>query len=251
MPDTEIRRAFADDPFGLLRRKWREVPAGQHRFDTADLIAMPTDSLLRFWQARRQEATTGAAYAVRGWYHDLYRDVFRGRALLDLGAGLGLDGITFATAGARVTFADIVAENLEVLRRICAGLGLADAQFVVLDDLRSVDALPGPFDVIYAQGSLINMPAELVREEVQSLLAHLPIGGRWVELAYPRERWQRDGSLPFDRWGRVTDGEGTPWVEWCDLDARLAMLAPARFAPLLAFNFHNDDFNWFDLERRG
>jgi hypothetical protein len=29
------------------------------------------------------------------------------------------------------------------------------------------------------------------------------------------------------------------------------MLAPARFAPLLAFNFHNDDFNWFDLERRG
>jgi hypothetical protein len=115
--------------------------------------------------------------------------------------------------------------------------------------MASIAVLPGPFDVIYAQGSLINLPAALIREEVQRLLDHLPVGGRWVELAYPRERWQRDGSPPFGRWGEKTDGPGTPWVEWYDLDKRLATLAPARFEPVLAFNFHDNDFNWFDLVR--
>ena len=250
MSEQDIRTAFAEDPFGLLRVKWREVPAGAHRYDTVKLLAMTPVGLVDFWEDRRRDATTGDAYSVRGWYHDLYKKVFRGMSVLDLGSGLGLDGITYAQAGARVTFADIVVENLEILQRLCTEFGIADARFIHLEELSSTASLPGPFDVIYAQGSLINMPANLVREEVQMLLGHLPVGGRWIELAYPRERWQREGALPFDRWGHKTDGIGTPWVEWCDLDKRLQMLSPARFEPLLAFNFHNDDFNWFDLVRR-
>lgn len=250
MSDTAIRAQFEADPFGLLRRKWREVPAGQHRYDTADLLTMPAAELVRFWQALRNEATTGDAYRVRGWYHDLYSAVFRDTSVLDLGSGLGLDGITYAQAGARLTFADIVEENLEILQRLCRELGVTHARFVHLQSLSSLSALPGPFDAVYAQGSLINMPADLVRDEVQLLLPHLPVGGRWIELAYPRERWLREGQLPFDEWGIRTDGEGTPWVEWYDLDKRLASLAPAQFEPLLAFNFHDDDFNWFDLVRR-
>lgn len=245
-----IRARFAADPFGTLRGKWREVPAGQHRYDTADLLTMPRNELLQFWQARRHEATTGGAYSVRGWYHDLYSSVFRGLSVLDLGAGLGLDGITYAQAGARLTFADIVGENLDILRRLCAGFGI-DAQFVHLDTPASIADLPGPFDAIYAQGSLVHMPGDLVRDEVRLLLDHLPVGGRWVELAYPRERWQRDGAPAFDVWGAQTDGAGTPWAEWCDLEKRRASFAPAQFEPLLAFNFHGDDFNWFDLVRRG
>ena len=246
---TDAARArFAADPFGTLRGKWHEVPAGQHRYSTADLLAMADDALVRFWIERRDDATRGDAYSVRGWYHDLYSRVFRGRSVLDLGAGLGLDGITYAQAGARLTFADIVGDNLDVLRRLCGQLGI-EARFVHIEDLKSIAALPGPFDAIYAQGSLIHMPDDLVRDEVQGLLEHLPVGGRWVELAYPRERWLRDGAPAFDEWGPITDGPGTPWAEWCDLDKRLASLAPARFEPLLAVNFHGDDYNWFDLVR--
>lgn len=247
--ENEIRTAFAADPFGTLRRRWRHVPAGAHRYDTGDLLTLPENDLLAFWRERRRDATTGAGYPVRGWYHDLYRNAFAGKNVLDLGCGLGMDGISYAEAGARVTFADIVPENLEIVARLCRVLDIK-ATTVHLADFAAIDALPGPFDAIYAQGSLIHMPADLVCDEIQRLLRHLPVGGRWVELAYPRARWKRDGAPPFTEWGRNTDGEGTPWAEWCDLDKRLDSLAPAQFDPILAFNFHGDDFNWFDLVRR-
>lgn len=82
------------------------------------------------------------------------------------------------------------------------------------------------------------------------MLRHLPVGGRWIELAYPRERWEREGRMPFSEWGKITDGEGTPWMEWYDLDRLRARLRPAEFDVVLHFNFHHDDFNWFDLIRR-
>ena len=74
-------------------------------------------------------------------------------------------------------------------------------------------------------------------------------GGRWIELAYPKARWERDGKMPFEQWGGKTDG-GAPWVEWYDLDKVLARLYPAKFDVILHFNFHNDDFSWFDLIRK-
>jgi SAM-dependent methyltransferase len=249
MSEEEAQAQFSPNPFDLLRGKWRHVPAGQNRYCTTDLLAMPEEKLVAFWLDRRREATTGSAFSVRGWYHEIYTSVFRGRSVLDLGAGMGLDGITYAQAGASLTFADIVPENLEVLKRLCSAFGIT-ACFKYLDSIESVAKLPGPFDVIYAQGSLVHMPRNFVQIEVQFLLKHLPVGGRWVELAYPRERWQREGSLAFHEWGERTDGSGTPWAEWCDIDTRLEMLSPASFETVLAFNFHYDDFNWFDLIRR-
>ena len=59
------------------------------------------------------------------------------------------------------------------------------------------------------------------------------------------------GKLPFEKWGEKTDGKGTPWCEWYDLDKLLELLKPAHFNPVLNFDFHNNDFNWFDLVREG
>jgi hypothetical protein len=96
---------------------------------------------------------------------------------------------------------------------------------------------------------MINAPFDFSARESAAIVRHLKPGGRWIELAYPRERWERDGRPAFSVWGTMTDGEGTPWMEWYDLDRLLKRLAPATFSPILALNFHNDDFNWFDLVR--
>ena len=61
-----------------------------------------------------------------------------------------------------------------------------------------------------------------------------------------RLRSVREGRMPFDRWGEKTDG-GAPWMEWKDLDKLLRLLAPRQFEVVLALEFHNSDFNWFDL----
>ena len=232
-----------------MRNKWHEVPAGNKRVTTKQLLDLPDKELFDLWSRIRLDATTGEAFTVRGWYHLIYKDVFIGKRVMDIGSGLGIDGITFAQHGARMTFVDIVKSNLEVLKRLCKLLSLTNVDFCYMENISSLSTLSSDYDVIWCQGSLINAPFEIIRAEAQELLKHLPVGGRWIELAYPKTRWDREGKLPFDRWGEKTEG-GAPWVEWYDMDKVLSMLSPAKFDIVLHFNFHNDDFNWFDLVRK-
>lgn len=238
------------ETFRILRAKWGEVPHGEEtRARSEDLLKLPDGELLRRWTEALADSAAGAAYSVRGWYHTLYRDVFRGKKVLEIGSGLGFDGITFAANGADWTFVDIVESNLEVVQRLCKLKGLTNARFCYMENLRALGELPRDYAAIYAQGSLINLPIDATRVEAQALLEHLPIGGRWIELAYPKRRWVHDGRMPADKWGIKTDG-GAPWVEWHDLEKIRQFLAPAQFDVVFTLDFHKYDFNWFDLIRR-
>lgn len=234
----------------LLRNKWGEVPAGsQDRSKTTNLLALSDQELFQMHNDAVNESTTGDGFTIRGWYHHLYKDSLRGKSVLDVGSGFGIDGITFALGGASVTFLDIVKSNLIVLERLCGTYGLTDVEFLHLEALNSLEALPNDYDVIWCQGSLITAPFHVVKLECQLLLEHLRPSGRWIELAYPKARWEREGKLAFEVWGGRTDG-GAPWIEWYDLPKLLARLDPARFDVVLYLEFHNSDFNWFDLVRK-
>jgi SAM-dependent methyltransferase len=242
-----------EKPFDMLRRKWVEVPAtptvdGRRRTD--ELLTLPDDELLGVWSKAREANTTGSGFGIRGWYHLLYADALRGKKVLDVGCGLAFDGITFAQHGARVTFVDIAETNLKVVRRLCKILGLHDVDFLYMRDLESLSSLETDYDVVMGIGSLHNAPFEVMRLEAQELLKHLRIGGRWIQLAYPKTKWLREGSLPFDVWGIRTDGPGTPWEEWYDLPKLLRLLEPARFDVVLYLEFDNSNLNWFDLVRK-
>lgn len=236
--------------FDHLRRKWSVVQAGRpDRRTTRDLLGLSTEELRDVWTSLYRESTTGDDFAVRGWYHTLYRDVLRGKKVLEIGSGMGIDGIEFARHGAVMTFVDIVEDNLSVMQRLCEIFGVQDARFTYLERLASLDSLDNDYDVVWCCGALINAPFQFSQRGCAAIVGHLKRGGRWIELAYPRERWLREGMPPFREWGAMTDGEGTPWVEWYDLPRLLQRLAPMRFEPVLRLNFHDDDFNWFDLVR--
>ena len=115
----------------------------------------------------------------------------------------------WAPTHARVTFVDIVESNLQVMARLCRVFSVTNAGFLYLQNLQSLDALADDFDVIWCQGSMINAPFQFAARESAALLQHLKPGGRWIELAYPRERWERDGRPPFSVWGTMTDSVGT------------------------------------------
>ena len=242
-----MRSSRTGPAFESLRDKWREVPndIGGGRVFSDELLRQSQTELFEYWQK------CNAAYRaaeVRRWCQILYSDFVRDKAVLEIGSGLGFDGVFFLQQGARHrTFCDVVSANLDVIRQISKELGLLSADFVYIDDnFECFDKL-GMFDVIWADGSLIHVPFEFARAECMKVLPHLEPGGRWIELCYPPERWIREGRLPFSEWGKVTDGERTPWVEWYDLVKIKRRLFPAPLGVILKFNFHEDTFNWFDL----
>jgi 2-polyprenyl-3-methyl-5-hydroxy-6-metoxy-1,4-benzoquinol methylase len=239
-------------PYETLRKRWVEVPSGDSVFEkTTNFLKLSDDDLLASWEKARKEFTCGPEYAHRGWYHNLYSDFMYGKKVMDVGSGFGVDPITFAQQGAKVTFVDLVETNLKVLERLCNIMHLPDAQFVLLNDLDSLTPLATDYDVIMAMGSLHHAPTEILIPEYRELLRHLKVGGRWLQLAYPKARWIRDGRPRFSHWGFTTDGPGTPWAEWYDLEKLLDMFGSAKFDVVLSQEFHNQDFNWFDLLYRG
>src|SRR5580704_12704231 len=122
-------------------------------------------------------------------------------------------------------------------RRVATLKGLTQVAFHLIGDDLSFAALPVGFDAICAFGSIHHVPFDIARREALAALERLKPGGRWMELVYPRERWLREGALPFEEWGRLTDGERTPWVEWHDIEKVRRRLFPAPFRTLLDFEF--------------
>ncbi len=239
-------------PFDTLRHKWVEVPTTRSgRKSTADLLSLSDQELLAEWTTSRQDITTGSEFAHRGWYHTLYAESMRGKKLLDIGSGFAIDSITFAQHGAKVTFVDLARSNLEVVQRLCGLFSLKSTSFILMEDIGSLHTLDMDYDLIMAMGSLHHAPVGIIKPEVQELVKHLKTGGRWLQLAYPKTRWIRDGSLSFDKWGEMTDGKGTPWAEWYDLPKLLHLMEPTHFDVVLSQEFHNSDFIWFDLLYRG
>ncbi|MCW5736999.1 MAG: class I SAM-dependent methyltransferase [Enhydrobacter sp.] len=138
----------------------------------------------------------------------------------------------FAARGARWTCADIVADNLALIGGVAAlkGLGGRIETHLIDDDL-SFAGLAHGYDVIWVFGSIHHVPFETTRREALAALALMKPGGRWMELVYPRKRWLREGALPFAEWGRLTDGERTPWAVWHDMEKVRRRWRPPALSP--------------------
>jgi len=121
--------------------------------------------------------------------------------------------------------------------------------------MESLDNLPGaPFDAITAFGSMHHMPHEIQQKQLSKIVRQLKVGGIWLQLAYPINRWLqlRIGSDTFPSFGKSTDGEQTPWAEWYE---------PGKLIKVLEYGgdikmklnwcgiYNENEFSWFELTR--
>ena len=243
-----LGRSGQKDWIKELTAKWHEIPTSAlGRGSSKDATNRSDPELLAWWNELQAEMLGSLAYR---WIVEVYRDFVRGKNILEVGPGSGVIGITFAEAGAAMTFADVVPSNLEMIRRVCA-LKALNAGFLHIEQFNDPAKLADDYDAIFAIGSLHHAPSDVVKSEFEALASRLKIGGRFIALTYPKDRWIAEGSKPFDQFGKSTDGEDTPWAEWYDLDKMLAQLAPFKFEPLMSFNYCNDALNWFDLRKTG
>ena len=248
MNNDDIRRT--DEYFAVLRRKWTTVPFTQiDRISTCELSALSDPQLLSHWERARQTTVDGRDLSNRrGWYQLLYRDWCRDRKIIDMGCGLGIDGIHFAEHGAKVTFVDLVPSNIEVVQRICRIKGIhGNCTFLVMERLQDLASLAADYDAVFGFGSLMNAPLEIMKPEFAVLADRVKPGGRFIMQAYPKSRWEREGRMPFEQWGEKTDGEGTPWAEWYDAEKLIEALKPERFHLVYYCDWYRGDMNCIDL----
>jgi SAM-dependent methyltransferase len=228
------------------RDKWREVPSTrQGRAFSSELLDWPDDRLLEFWEQARAEVSV---QPVRGWFHEQYAAAFCGRRVADVGPGIGVDGITLAERGARITFVDIVEDNLALLRRLC-GLKGVEADFYFIDDFFDY-RFPTRFDAFMFIGSMHHAPFEFSRRQAAAMTAFLEPGGTVVMLAYPKERFIATGARDFEEFARRTDGARTPWAEWYDEEKVCRLFGPGfQLNWSRRFGQQDIEFIWFDLTK--
>jgi hypothetical protein len=226
--------------FGLLRAKSRLLPDEKGgRVSSDQLVMLEQTAFLENWESyNRHRLDSGH------WYHTLYKDFMRGKAVLEIGSGLGFDGVFFLQAGAKQwTFCDIAKTNLEVIGRVCEHLSL-QGDLVFIDDSFDCFDQIGMYDVIWAYGSLVNVPFALAQAECSRILPHLAPRGRWIEVCFPPERWERWTKPPRSEWTM-------PWIETYDVGKVKKRLFPAPMEVILDFNFNEDQFKWLDLAFAG
>jgi SAM-dependent methyltransferase len=238
-----MRMLIARSFLSHLREKWREVPTNDRRVFSAELLQMDEAACLDVW--RENDATP-----ARRWYREHYGPHVREKDVLDLGCGFSTDGIYFARQGARVTFADIVQDNLGATRRVAEHFGLM-AEYYYVDNVKRFK-LPHAYDFIFAIGSLHHCPFRLAQKEVRALSTFLRPGGLFLLFTYPKERYNLSGAKNFHEFGQKTDGERTPWAEWYD-DEKIRALFGSGFDLRWSKTFgqgDEPDFNWFEVAKR-
>jgi len=247
---VQMERVEVIEPSAWIRRlaeKWQEIPTtAMGRGSSLEQLRLSDTAFLSWWDGLEREVMSQQqAY----WVIEVYRDFVRGKKMIEVGPGTGIIGVQFLRAGAQITFMDVVESNLKLVERVCRLKGIEGASFFPIYEFRDPLKVPDDYDVVLARGSLHHTPADVVKPEFEALASRIKVGGRFLALTYPKERWAREGSKTFNEWGKNTDGDTTPWAEWYDTEKLLAQLSPFQFRTLMAFNLHNDDFNWFDLQR--
>lgn len=224
------------------KERWSTVPfAGVARVKSSEALEWPDRELTQKWHRANVHG-----FKTAEWYLTDYAERFKGKDVLDIGPGIGLDGVYLAQHGAHMHFADIVPDNLKLLERIC-DLKRIKAHFFLIDDPFRV-RFPIMFDAIMAVGMVHHAPFAWMKREMAEFTYYLKPGGTVALMAYPKERWVAASEPDFEKFGTMTDGPGTPWAEWYDGDKMLAL-----FGDNFTLNwwrvFGNDKFAWFDLTK--
>jgi ubiquinone/menaquinone biosynthesis C-methylase UbiE len=149
----------------------------------------------------------------------------RGRTLLHLQCHFGIDTLSWARLGARVTGADFSPAAIRLAREIAADIGIEDATFVESNLYELPRHLDGQFDVVYTSRGALNwlpdirgwarVAAHFVApggtffiteaHPVFNAFENEGVGPRELRLTYPY--WEHLDPLVFDVKGSYADPE--------------------------------------------
>ena len=121
-------------------------------------------------------------------------DAYKGKIVLEVGCGIGIDLARFAKGGAQVTGVDVSDVAIRLAQQYFVGEGL-DGIFRVMDG-EHMNLGDGSFDVVYAHGVLqyTQAPERMLRE----IYRVLKTGGEAILMVYNRYSWLNLMSALFN-----------------------------------------------------
>ena len=236
--DNFISSLLFFNVFKINSKRWGVIPCSKtERINSGDVLEYNNEKLLNYYYE-----VTSQDDSYRGWYRNKYASLVNNKKVLDLGCGLGRDGIFFLENQANVTFADINLNNILLVEKICKAKNLK-SEYKYLKSYSDFEDLI-KFDYIFAIGSLINNPKKITKKIIKILIRNNP-GCRFVFLGYPKERWINEGKKSFRTWGSKTDG-GAPWIEYYDLE-KINYVFNNKYSKIKETNYKNE-FNLFEID---
>jgi SAM-dependent methyltransferase len=156
---------------------------------------------------------------------------WKGKRVLEIGCGIGMDTMNFARAGARVTAVDLSSTSLEVARRRAEVFALGDRiDFVEADVERLGDFLPlEPYDLVHSFGVIHHTPDP--EAALRALRLYVAVDGTLKVMVYHRYAWKV-------LWLLMTLGRGRLW----DLDRIIAMGSEAESGCPVTYSYSRRSF---------
>jgi SAM-dependent methyltransferase len=121
----------------------------------------------------------------------------RGRTLLHLQCHFGIDTLSWARLGARVTGVDFSPAAIRLARELAADIGIEDARFIESNVYELPDRLEGEFDVVYTSRGVLGWLPDI--RDWARVVAHFlaPGGTFFITEAHPVfNAFQDEGVAP-------------------------------------------------------
>lgn len=150
-----MRRFFMENS---QRKYWNKILDTQNLREQRVLTDAQIEKEIQFYLSPEQQY----AYSLMG-------DV-KGKKILEIGGGLGINAIYLARCGAEVFVIDIAEERLNVLKKLIERLKLQDSIHLYQMQGELLAFKDNFFDIIYTKAVLIHTDVELVAKEVQRVL---------------------------------------------------------------------------------
>ena len=144
-------------------------------------------------------------------------EALRGKRVLEIGIGNGMDAVEMARAGALYTGIDVTDRHVELTRRHFAVQGLPEPQIVCGPFLEH--EFPEPFDAVYSFGVLHHIPLEA--EYLARIREVLKPDGRLLAGFY--SRYSSFNAYLYATW-RLRAPRGTSYDDWRSHVAELSPL---------------------------
>lgn len=235
---------FQHDIIARNAQRWNVLPAGSYRINIRHLLWLNDFFLKKLYSYYSSQWRK-----ERGWEHERYAALFQDRDVLEIGGGLGYDGLIYSSRAKSYTYAELNELQIIFLKRIHGLLNAtANVQFEHMADVFE-HPFSRRFQAFYAHGVLHHVPFEMAKGQFENIDKYLDAGAIVVLLMYPRERWLRAGKPSFKKFGKYTDG-GCPWAEYYDEEKAVALVGSNyKLEQVIKWGRSNSEFVNFEFEK--